>query len=247
MNQEAIITILDQLGLKPTESKVYFAALEQGKSTALSLARATGIKRGTVYEIIDRLTDKGFLKTVQADTKRHFLAEDPKVISERLEEYSQQFKNSLPDLLAIASQGSTRPKVTFFEGEDEIWQIYEDTIKEGQPILSYTSVLDLYHLLEPRKIEHYIKRRTEKKLPIRIIAIDSPESRQWAMREEEELRETRLVPREMYNFAADVEIYGNKVAMVSFKKNLFGIIIESEQIAQMQKVVFELMWQGAKM
>lgn len=56
----------------------------------------------------------------------------------------------------------------------------------------------------------------------------------------------RLVSKEQYDFSADVEIYGDKVATISFKEKIFGVVIESTQISQMQKAAFELMWKGAE-
>lgn len=242
-----LVQSLQNLGLKDTEANVYISALEQGKATALSLAKETKIKRGTVYEIISRLIDRGFLKVAIANSNRCFIAEDPRSITSKFNEYTDNLSELLPEFLAIKNNNEIKPKVTYFEGEDEVWQIYEDTLKENKPILSYTSVFDINNLLDPKKIENYIRRRTEKQIPIKIIALDSIVSQKWTTNSKEELREIRLIPREIYNFSADVEIYGNKVAIVSFKEKIFGLIIESEQIAQMQKMAFELMWQGSSM
>jgi len=246
MNGKILTTTLRNLGLKETEAVVYLSALEQGYSTVLSLSEQTNIKRGTVYEITARLIDRGFLKVTKKDGHRYLISEDPKVLSVRFNEYAQNFTAKLSEFLALQNENETKPKITYYEGEDEVWQIYEDTLAEGKPICSFTSVIDIYDLLSREKIEDYIKRRAEKKIPIRIIALDSPESRLWAEKSKEALREMRLINKEQYNFSADVEIYGNKVATVSFKDKIFGVVVESEQISQMQKAAFELMWEGAE-
>lgn len=245
MNKNEASTLFERFGLRARDADLYLAALEGGRNTALSLSRRTGIKRGTVYEIVERLKERGFLRTTKLDARRYIEAVSPKDVGERFKESAQLFDRMVPDLIALQPAHMPRPRITFFEGEDEVWQIYEDTLKEKKPISSYTSVTDLYHLLTPHRIENYIRKRAEKKIPIRILAVDSPESRRWARRGPMELRETRLVRGRTHDFAADVEIYGNKVAIVSFKSNLFGVLIESEQIAQMQLLAFELMWNAA--
>ena len=238
---ELVLTI-SKLGLKESEVSVYLSALEQDQATVLSLARKTGIKRGTVYEISQRLIEKGFLKVTFSEKKRHLVAEDPRTLTYKFKESADTLLLQLPHLLALQNSNENKPKITFYEGEAEVFQIYEDTLRANQPILSYTSVMDIYNLLNPKKIEEYIKRRVSKKIPVKIIALDSQASRLWNERSQTEYREIKLISKEKYNFSADMEIYGNKVAIVSFKEDIFGIIIESEQISQMMRSSFELMW-----
>lgn len=240
-----LISALKKLGLKESEVLIYLSVLEQGNATVLSIARTTGIKRGTVYEITTSLLDKGFLKATVSEKKRYLIAEDPRIVTAKFKEYTDTLLTHLPQLLALQNSNENKPKITFYEGEEEVWQIYEDTLRTGEPILSYTSVIDVYNLLDPGRIEDYIKRRVEKRIPVKIIALESEASRLWAKRGTQELRDVRLIPKEQYNFSADVEIYGNKVAIVSFKEDIFGIVIESEQISQMMRSAFELMWEAS--
>jgi sugar-specific transcriptional regulator TrmB len=243
--QDHLTTLLSRFGLKEPEACVYLAALELGPSSVLSLARATDIKRGTVYEIVDRLVDRGLLKIAKDGKRRSFIAEDPQSLTDSLTESIQQLTAVLPQLLALQQQNVRKPTITYYDGEEEIWHIYRDTLTSGGPILSFTSVIGVYDLLEPKRIERYIRERVEKKIPVRIIAVDSKESREWMQRGSDELRDIRLVPRESALFSADVEIYGSKVAIISFKQGLFGLVIDNEQIAQMFRAAFELMWQAA--
>ena len=39
-----------------------------------------------------------------------------------------------------------------------------------------------------------------------------------------------------------MEIYANKVALISYKEDFLGIIIESQEINQMMKAAFGIMW-----
>ena len=39
-----------------------------------------------------------------------------------------------------------------------------------------------------------------------------------------------------------MEIYANKVALISYRENFLGVIVESKEINQMQRAAFELMW-----
>ncbi|MBI3573343.1 MAG: hypothetical protein HY092_04045 [Candidatus Kerfeldbacteria bacterium] len=241
-----LLAVLEEIGLKEHEAALYLTANVLGRSTVLSLSRAAKIKRGTVYETLPRLIERGLLREIMIDEKRFFVAEDPRFVASNFHQRVKNLEQALPQFLALQNANTKKPKVTYFEGESEVWKIYEDTLATGLPILSYTSVTGVYEHLDPRRIDDYFTRRTEKKIPIRVLAVDSPESRKWAAQAQKYLRDMRIVPAGQYAFSADVEIYGDKVAIISYIDGLFGIILESPQISQLQRWAFELMWQAAE-
>jgi len=55
------------------------------------------------------------------------------------------------------------------------------------------------------------------------------------------LREIRIAPKEI-GFEMGYWIYENKVAFVSSKKESFGFIIESRELAEMLSSQFEMVW-----
>jgi len=52
------------------------------------------------------------------------------------------------------------------------------------------------------------------------------------------------VPANKFNIDIEIDIFDNKVIIASWKENL-AIIIESQKIADAQKKIFELAWEGA--
>ena len=59
------------------------------------------------------------------------------------------------------------------------------------------------------------------------------------------MRETALVPTDMCDFIPEINIYDNKVMIASWREKL-GIIIESAEIADAMKKIYELAWAEAK-
>jgi hypothetical protein len=53
------------------------------------------------------------------------------------------------------------------------------------------------------------------------------------------------VPADKYYFSPEIDIYDNKVMIASWREKL-GIIIESHEIADAMKKIFELAWIGAR-
>jgi len=62
------------------------------------------------------------------------------------------------------------------------------------------------------------------------------------------LREIRLVPAREFNFNNEINIYDSCVAIISFGKgsqDVFGVIIESREVAETQRQIFEMAWRYA--
>jgi hypothetical protein len=65
------------------------------------------------------------------------------------------------------------------------------------------------------------------------------------------MREIRLVPANEFDFTNEINIYDHKVAICSFDSGLpgdgdmFGIIIESKEVAETQRQIFEMAWRYA--
>jgi hypothetical protein len=58
-------------------------------------------------------------------------------------------------------------------------------------------------------------------------------------------REIRIAPQEI-NFSMGYWIYGNKVAFISSKREAFGFIIESRELAETLSSQFEVIWKLSK-
>jgi len=55
------------------------------------------------------------------------------------------------------------------------------------------------------------------------------------------------VPADRFLFANEINIYGNKIAIMSMQGEYLAVIIESESVARTQRTIFELAWAGAMM
>lgn len=59
------------------------------------------------------------------------------------------------------------------------------------------------------------------------------------------LCKSALVPHEQFGFSPEINIYDNKVMIASWREKL-GITIESKEIADALRKIFELSWAEAK-
>lgn len=238
---------LKQLGLNQREQDVYFALLELEKATANEIAYKSKVKRPTTYDILYRLRQQGFIAETYENKKRFFIANPPENLLEIIETRKRELKEDLPELLGIFNTKARKPKVEYFEGLDGIIQLYENTLEvleKGDEILAY--VAD-YEIPELEKYMHdYVLRRAKKGIRARGIAENKPGIKEFTKENKAQLRVTKLVSESEFNLKNEINIYANKVIIITYKPEPFGILIESKEVADTQRAIFEMAWKGIK-
>ncbi|MBP6060504.1 MAG: hypothetical protein KA515_00655 [Candidatus Pacebacteria bacterium] len=243
--------LLIGIGLKPKEADVYLAILSLGQGTASKIARKAHIVRTTAYDILSSLFEKGLVTLTGKEPKQEYVVESPDNLKNYIENELAKKKNDLeevknillPQLKSIHNVGS-RPKVMFYEGREGMEKVYEDTLTSREPIRAYASVGDMHSGL-PGYFPEYYKRRSEKGIAIRAIIPNNEAGRDRKKSDKDELRESALVPKDKFNFSPEINIYDDKVMIASWREKL-GIIIESHEIADAMKKIYELAWAEAK-
>ena len=61
----------------------------------------------------------------------------------------------------------------------------------------------------------------------------------------EEARDALLVPGEKYSFSPEINIYDNKVLFASWQEKM-AIVIESEEISDFHKKIFDVLYEKLK-
>ena len=77
---------LSTLGLTETESLVYTALLNEGLSPASKIIRRLQLHRATVYDVLERLAEKGVVSSIIKDGKRYYEASHPEKFIDLIEE-----------------------------------------------------------------------------------------------------------------------------------------------------------------
>jgi sugar-specific transcriptional regulator TrmB len=108
---------LQVLGIEPEASLVYLRLAEQGPSSALQLAKATGISRTQVYRRLEELQSAALVSAEQLSYGTLFRAlpfENVEGLLAQREAETRSAQASLADMMALMQQlaGSTAPKAT---------------------------------------------------------------------------------------------------------------------------------------
>lgn len=243
--------ILKKIGLSEKEIKVYLVALRLGSQPASVIAKHSQISRPTVYDIFAQLIKKGLASKIDKGAATFFQILDPKNLLNYLErdknEYIRKIEKQkeslneiLPAIKSIENPLSTKPKVQFYEGEKGVREAYEDTLKSTESIRAYANVEEMHEGL-PNFFPEYYARRKEANIHIRAICPDNVLSKERQKHDQEELREIKLIDKDKFSFSPEINIYDNKVLIASWREKM-AIMIESQEIADLHKKMYDLLW-----
>jgi sugar-specific transcriptional regulator TrmB len=248
--ENSLATSLQRIGFTANEAGVYVALLELGRGTVAKIAERAGINRTTGYNLLSTLVQRGMVSSSGKGARQEYVAESP----DRLVSYMKKEAEDLVANLSAASSlvpqlksihnVSERPKVRFYEGKEGLESVYEDTLTSSEPIRAYAAVDDMHKTL-PDYFSKYYQRRVKEGIAIRAIIPATETGKDRAEKDKAEMRETALVPPGQFSFTPEINIYDNKVMIASWREKL-GIIIESAEIADAMKKIYELSWAEAK-
>jgi sugar-specific transcriptional regulator TrmB len=243
---------LIQFGLSDKEADVYLALLGTGTTLVSDIAKVAKLNRSTTYVLLDSLKEKGLVSITEEGKVRNYTAAPPERITHLLEESLSKYtdlieiaQSIVPELNKLHKKEkgagiSNKPKVHLYDGLQGIKSAYEDMLETGDDIRTYASMEDVHALL-PEYFPKFYKRRAQKGIAMRVIFPDMKLAKKRSIDSKVKSQETRIAPKEMSSFSPEINIYGNKIAFVSAREK-FGLVIESLELSQALKTIFELTW-----
>lgn len=234
--------VLEQFGLTGKKADVYLASLELGSATVIEIAKKSGVKRTTCYDVLMELEKDGFISETAKGKKRLFSGEDPEKIRKKLHDRESLFSEILPQLKSIYNIKGVKPKIQFYEGKEGLRKVYADTLGYSSEILAFATE-DIVKVLGMDWANHYIENRIKKGIRQRAIIpkteliIDD-----FSSKDQKQNRMSKLIDPKKYPFSVEINIYGfQKVALMSAREET-GVIIEGVEIYKTMKLIFELLW-----
>ncbi|MFA5992680.1 MAG: helix-turn-helix domain-containing protein [Candidatus Pacearchaeota archaeon] len=178
--------ILEKIGLTKGEIKVYFSLIELGESSSGAVIIKSHVSRSKVYEILERLKEKGLASEVIKQNIRYFQAANPEVILEyiknkekELKQQEEDFKKILPSLEEKQKFKEEKQEVkvfTGFEGVKTFWNWLLERLTKKDEYLAMTFPKEA---LENESIiymfQDFHKKRAEKGINAKILSSEKEE------------------------------------------------------------------------
>lgn len=250
--QHLLLPILSSLGFTEADVRVYLTALEIGSQPASIIAKKSGLKRGHTYNVLAELTKRGLMQEFEKSGVRYFSAAEPQTLmslvkgkQDELQGTQQDLLGVLPDLEKLKNPLSVRPKVRFFQGVSGIKEIYEETI--SVPGETLYAVGDFEHFFPATKSPElnawmwkYSERRAKKGIWYVGILNKSPTSDEAFKTRVKHKRKLKMLTG--VDLSVEVNIVGDKVAIISTSKDMVGLIIEDKPTADTLRNFHQAVW-----
>jgi sugar-specific transcriptional regulator TrmB len=247
-------TVLTRLGLTQYQAQVYQVCLLRGEATIMELAKLTGITRTTVYGVADELVSRGLLRFIQKGAHRIYSAEDPKKLSilvdstRRAAEEKAVFLGSVLPALSMQFAGATtKPRVSYYEGQAEVRQIYENFLTSGaKEVLFVGEATTIQRAVGEQFLKKVVKQRIKLNIPTRGIRTEATEVKEPLYdTKPSNLRKIRFAPKG-FQSPTYIGIYLNKVFFISSIKESYGVLVESKDLSDTMRSWFEVLWRASK-
>jgi len=238
-----LVKILTNLGLNDKEAKVYLSCIKIGTAPVSKIAEDSKLNRVTTYDILEKLKKRGLVSHFTKKKTAYFTSISPDVLVDEFERRTNDLRKSLPALKRLTGE-TVHPRVRYFEGLEGIKIIYADTLSSKTDILNYSNSHEI-RARWPNYDKEYVAKRAAKQIFLKEICPKDEEGEIVKANDKKYHRKTKLIPKENFDFTNEINIYDDKVSIVSFKDELIGMIIESAEIASSQRAIFNLLWKFA--
>jgi sugar-specific transcriptional regulator TrmB len=253
MDKEDLLRTLQTMGFKEKEARVYLALLELNEALPGTLSRKTGVKRSTTYLILEQLERKGLASHIKKMGHLYFQACKPELLIEaQTKKYAkaktelESLKTILPALSHLHQDLTATPQMSVFRGKEGLIQIMEDTLTVKDKMLLCWANTDLaVNTLLSDYHPSYLKKKIKRKIWSKCLFLNDETGIKLQNRSQKELREVRFIPKDLYYFENEINIYDDKMSIISHK-DMLGVIIQNEAIANTQRTIFRFAFEYAK-
>ncbi len=237
MNHEVL---LQHLGVPEEDARVYFALLRLGGSRASAVAREVGVKRTTVYPILQSLAKAGLVNVYYRKNQRFYYAEKPTNVATMFQKKIAAFEHVIPVLHAMEKKQTQAIGLRFIETREELRNFYRALLDEYQN-KNYCIISSAkgWEGLDPEFFIQYRKDRAEANIHTRLLL--TQDSKDINPTEPELLREWKYLP-EKYYFKSTIDIYDDKILIVSPELSSLAVVIAIPAMIDIFRSMFEMLW-----
>lgn len=232
--------ILQNLGVSEDEARVYVALLRLGGTRASSIAKDVGMKRTTIYPILQSLARAGLVNVYFRTSQRFYYAQRPVTVAAQFHKKIEAFENIIPSLLALEKKQVQMIGLRFIETKEELQNFYRSILAEyknkNYRIISSAAGwqgVDPEFFIQYRKDRGRANIRTQLLLTADSAAINPTDP---AL-----LREYKYLPAE-YSFDSTIDIFDDKILIVSPELSSLAVVIAIPAMVGVFRSVFDILW-----
>ena len=230
--------ILDKAGLSKGEIEVYLTLLKLGSSLVSRIAQETGLHRTNIYDILEKLREKGMASYVIQENRKYYSASNPDKLLDYIKERETEIKSILPELQKYLTIPRSESIVEVYKGKEGLKSVLKDILKEGRNYVVLEEEGYIQKVL-PHFYPQFNRQMNRAGIKVRVLAKEVDEISRRS------LMQIKSLP-DFLSFPSATAIYGNKVAIFVWDEPYHAILIKSRQVADSYLNYFDALWKKAK-
>jgi sugar-specific transcriptional regulator TrmB len=236
-----------KIGLTEGEAKVYLALSKLGSSTVGPIVKESKVAYSNIYDILNRLIDKGIASFIIKNKTKHFQAASPINLVKYLEnkeneilKQKEALKKSLPNLEKL-QEGKENQEAEVFMGTKGLRAAYEKLIKNStnkNEILYF----NIYKKEYSEQFDLFYKNISDLSKNLKNRGIVNKEYKKSWFAKQAKFLNMKFVD---FPIPGNIDILNDKVLITSWEPSVTAILIHSKDISNNFKDYFNKVWQTA--
>lgn len=245
---------LKKIGLTEGEIKLYSALLDLGETTRTELAKKSGISPSKIYDVANRLLEKGIISSVKKNGIIHFSAANPEKIRDFIQSKEQEIEKEkklideiLPILVGKYTRTEEETDIEVFYGWEGMKTAFDDVVKsleKGE--FNYIMGASKGYNSEQADIffnQYYLKKR-KKGFGTKIIFNEElRENKQRTSIFKEKPNQIKFLHQDTFT---EINTYKDKVLVIMLLQRPIIIKIKNKEAADSFKKFFDSIWKIAQ-
>jgi HTH-type transcriptional regulator, sugar sensing transcriptional regulator len=240
-----------ELGLSEGQISVYSAVLEIGVSSLNKIQEKTGIERRNIYDILNKLIEKGLISYVVEKGKRTYQCTHPNKILEEIKNKESNLKNlksQVPQIKELFAFSRPEIGAEVYRGNESMKALLNEVLECKESFWLGGNSFEDYKTA-PKSLqlwfEQWMKRRVENKHTMYDL-VDSGTHLKGLEPSKKIKHKThyykyKQLPVDLQSPLVIV-IFGNKVAQILWDKQSFAFVLESKKVKDSFKKHFNYLW-----
>ncbi|MEK6890379.1 MAG: helix-turn-helix domain-containing protein [Nanoarchaeota archaeon] len=238
---------LKDIGLSDGQIAVYSAVLELGISTLNKIQEKTGIERRNIYDILNKLIEKGFITYTLEKGKRTYQCTHPNKILEeikRKESNLKELESKIPEMQSLFDISKPDVRAEVYRGFESMKSLLNETLDYpatywmgGNSRVEKTNLKDWF--------KSWMKKRAEMKRKMYDLVSYGTFLEDLEPKDKNKHKkmyyEYRSLPKDFYT-PLIIIIFGDKVAQILWNKQPFAFVMESKEVKESFMKYFNHFW-----
>lgn len=226
---------LISIGFSDKDAEIYLALMKLGRANLAEIMKKTSIERRTIYDVLERLIQKGWASYFEENSRKYYLATSPEIILKDLEQKNKEFEKIIPELTAL-NEKSSEAKVEILKGVKGLRTIFLDIIHSKETHYAFGNIApfisDEKYTPAVKEFLEYLEGRGIKE---RIIYPKGEPIKKIKGGQYKEINKSLIPP-------TPTIIYGNTTSQFIFTDPITIIKTTSKEITDTNRKYFDTFW-----